>query len=260
MDVLDLSYALVGVVALLAGLLPRSLASRPLSLPIVFLGLGMVMFLLPIGLPDPDPLQYPDVATRLTELGVIVALMGAGLKLDRRIGWQAWSSTWRLLAVAMPLTTARLGPARRGFQHRAARSEVSPEPAPPRQSTYRHQLATLTVRCVGRTARVLDWQSVPGATVVSTDLGPDEDIHLDLDLDTTGAVVRLEVYGSPTPAGHRIPLMSGTHCWLPPSGHGWSLGRAGGTLESVTALTIRLVSRRHVDLLRICSAMCGPTD
>ncbi len=31
-----------------------------------------------------------------------------------------------------------------------------------------------------------------GATVVSTDLGPDEDIHLDLD--NAGAVVRLEVY------------------------------------------------------------------
>jgi sodium/hydrogen antiporter len=53
-DVLDLCYAVVGVVALLAGFLPRSLASRPLSLPIVFLCLGMVVFLLPIGLPDPQ--------------------------------------------------------------------------------------------------------------------------------------------------------------------------------------------------------------
>lgn len=86
LDVFDLSYALVGVVALLAG--PRSLASRPISLPIVFLGLGIVVFLLPIGLPDPDPLRYTDLAVRLTELGVIVALMGAGLKLDRRIGWR----------------------------------------------------------------------------------------------------------------------------------------------------------------------------
>jgi sodium/hydrogen antiporter len=105
-DVLDLSYALIGVVALLAGLLPRSLASRPISLPIVFLGLGTLVFLLPLGLPDPDPLQYPGLAVRLTELGVIVALMGAGLKLDRRIGWRSWSSTWRLLTVAMPLTIA----------------------------------------------------------------------------------------------------------------------------------------------------------
>ena len=37
---------------------------------------------------------------------MIVALMGAGLKLDRPVGWRSWSSTWRLLAIAMPLTIA----------------------------------------------------------------------------------------------------------------------------------------------------------
>ncbi len=106
MDTVDLAFALVGVGALLAGLLPRLLDSRPLSMPIVFLGLGMAVFALPTGLPDPDPLKYPEVAEHLTEVGVIVALMGAGLKLDRPVGWRAWSSTWRLLAVAMPLTIA----------------------------------------------------------------------------------------------------------------------------------------------------------
>jgi NhaP-type Na+/H+ or K+/H+ antiporter len=105
-DTVDLAFALVGVGALLAGLLPRLLDSRPLSMPIVFLGLGMALFALPTGLPDPDPLKYPEVAEHLTEIGVIVALMGAGLKLDRPVGWRAWSSTWRLLAIAMPLTIA----------------------------------------------------------------------------------------------------------------------------------------------------------
>lgn len=84
------------------------------------------------------------------------------------------------------------GPLGEAFSVAQHRHEVSPEPAPARQSTYRHPLATLTTRCVGRTATVLNWQPAPGATVVSTDLGPDEDIHLDLE--TNGAVVRLEVY------------------------------------------------------------------
>ncbi|WP_181783411.1 cation:proton antiporter domain-containing protein [Pseudonocardia pini] len=106
MDLLDLTYALVGVGALLAGLLPRLLARRPLSMPIVFLGLGVLLFALPLGLPDPDPIAHPGVAERLTELTVIVALMGAGLKLDRPLAWRSWSSTWRLLAIAMPLTIA----------------------------------------------------------------------------------------------------------------------------------------------------------
>ncbi|WP_219416116.1 cation:proton antiporter [Pseudonocardia nigra] len=106
MDLLDLTYALIGVGALLAGLLPRLLANRPLSLPIVFLALGMVVFVLVPDLPAPDPLRYPDLTERITEIGLIVALMGAGLKLDRPTGWRSWSSTWRLLAIAMPVTIA----------------------------------------------------------------------------------------------------------------------------------------------------------
>ncbi len=106
MDLLDLTYALVGVGALLAGLLPRLLADRSLSMPIVFLGLGMAVFGLVDALPDPDPLRYPAVTERITEIALIVALMGAGLKLDRPIGRRSWSSTWRLLAIAMPLTIA----------------------------------------------------------------------------------------------------------------------------------------------------------
>ncbi|GAA4542373.1 cation:proton antiporter [Pseudonocardia xishanensis] len=104
MDLLDLTYALVGVGALLAGLLPRLLAHRPLSMPMVFLGLGVLLFALPLGLPDPDPIAHPVVAERLTEVTVIVALMGAGLKLDRPISWRTWSSTWKLLAIVMPVT------------------------------------------------------------------------------------------------------------------------------------------------------------
>ncbi|MFD0973124.1 cation:proton antiporter [Plantactinospora endophytica] len=106
MDLSATAYALIGLGALLAGILPRVLERRPLSMPIAFLGLGMVVFLLPLGLPEPDPLTHPEFTTQLTEIGVIVALMGAGLKIDRPLGRRRWSSTWRLLAVAMPLCIA----------------------------------------------------------------------------------------------------------------------------------------------------------
>jgi sodium/hydrogen antiporter len=102
----DLAFAIAGVAALLAGLLPRLLEGRPLSLPVTFLGLGMVIFALPLDLPVPDPLEHKELAEHLSEVCVIVALMGAGLKLDRPIGWRRWSSTWRLLAIAMPVTIA----------------------------------------------------------------------------------------------------------------------------------------------------------
>jgi sodium/hydrogen antiporter len=108
----DLAYAMVGVGALLAAVLPRLLAHRPISMPIAFLALGFAIFAVPTGLPDPDPIEHAKAAEHLTEVGVIVALMGAGLRLDRRPGLKAWASTWLLLGVAMPLTigaTALLG-------------------------------------------------------------------------------------------------------------------------------------------------------
>ncbi|GAA0917178.1 cation:proton antiporter [Virgisporangium aurantiacum] len=103
---MDLVFAIAGVAALLAGLLPRLLEGRPLSLPVAFLGLGMLVFALPLDLPVPDPLVHVELTEHLAEVCVIVALMGAGLKLDRPVGWRRWSSTWRLLAVAMPVTIA----------------------------------------------------------------------------------------------------------------------------------------------------------
>src|SRR5215217_1553702 len=75
-------------------------------MPIAFLGLGTLVFALPTDLPAPDPIRYAWLAEHLTEFGVIVALMGAGLKLDRPVGWRRWASTWRLLAITMPLSIA----------------------------------------------------------------------------------------------------------------------------------------------------------
>jgi NhaP-type Na+/H+ or K+/H+ antiporter len=69
-------------------------------------GLGAVLFALPTALPDPDPVGAVDVTERITEIGVIVALMGAGLKIDRPLTWTGWRTTGRLILVAMPLTIA----------------------------------------------------------------------------------------------------------------------------------------------------------
>ncbi|MFI7551113.1 cation:proton antiporter [Micromonospora sediminimaris] len=106
METVDVAFAVLGVAALLAGILPRLVERRPLSMPLAFLGLGMLVYSLPTNLPVPDPLTHRDLATHLTEICVIVALMGAGLKIDRPLSWRRWSSTWRLLAVAMPLCIA----------------------------------------------------------------------------------------------------------------------------------------------------------
>ena len=43
------------------------------------------------------------MAERITELCVIVALMGVGLAIDRPFALRTWAPTWRLLAIGMPL-------------------------------------------------------------------------------------------------------------------------------------------------------------
>lgn len=103
MQTSDVIFAIIGFGALLAGILPRVLERKPLSTPIAFVALGMLVFALPLGLPGVDPLAHPEVTEHLTELGVIVALMGAGLKIDRPLSLAGWASTWRLLVIAMPV-------------------------------------------------------------------------------------------------------------------------------------------------------------
>jgi len=108
----EIIQILVGLAILGAVVLPRLVSDKPLSFPILYVIAGMVLFSIPTGVPDPDPVANPAVTERLTELVVIIALMGAGLKLDRPFSVRSWGLTWRLLLVVMPLTifvTAALG-------------------------------------------------------------------------------------------------------------------------------------------------------
>ena len=98
-----------GAVVLLTAWLPMVLKELPLSLPIVCVGLGVVIFSLP-AVPGvaPHPQEHLAITQRLTEFVVLIALMGAGLKLDRALAWVTCALTWRLLGIAMPLTIALL--------------------------------------------------------------------------------------------------------------------------------------------------------
>ena len=102
----EIGLIIVGIALLGAVVLPRLLEHRPLSFPIVYVVVGFALFAVLPGSPDLDPIRNAAVVERLTELVVIISLMGAGLKLDRPFDVRSWSSTWRLLAITLPLTTA----------------------------------------------------------------------------------------------------------------------------------------------------------
>ena len=103
---------------LLVSWAPKGLSRFPISLAMICVGLGVGIFSLDVLSFNPDPRTWDTLTERLTELVVIISLMGAGLKLDRPVSLKGWEPTWRLLAIAMPLTiaaTAWLGVVGLGF-------------------------------------------------------------------------------------------------------------------------------------------------
>ncbi len=106
LDLYDIGLMVVGLAAFGVVGFPRILAGRPLSYPIIYVAAGAIFFSLPLGFDGPDPVEYRVVTERFTELGVIIALMGAGIGLSRPFGWRSWRPTWQLLGITMPLTIA----------------------------------------------------------------------------------------------------------------------------------------------------------
>ena len=94
-----------GSVVLLTAWVPMLLKKRPISLPMICIAIGFVVAVSPLHpLIDLNPLENLYLTQRLTEFVLVVALMGAGLKLDRPLSWRGWESSWRLIGIAMPLT------------------------------------------------------------------------------------------------------------------------------------------------------------
>lgn len=103
-------FLIIGLALLMAVVLPNVINALPISAPIVLVTVGVVVGMLPFSngvafFPD----EHPGLTEHLTEVTVLVALMGVGLALDRPLNplrwrdWRAWGPAWRLLGIAMPL-------------------------------------------------------------------------------------------------------------------------------------------------------------
>ena len=111
----DLVYLVAGASLFLAVVLPALLDRWAISAPMVLVAVGFAIGLTPLpdGMPV-DPIANRGLIEHVTELAVIVALMGVGLALDRPLelrrpsSWRTWGSTWRMLGIAMPLTIAAM--------------------------------------------------------------------------------------------------------------------------------------------------------
>ncbi len=97
----------IGVIVILARWLPRLVSRQePASAPLMILFGAAATLLIPAMPTMPDPREMALPWEVLSELTVIVALFGAGMRIDSVRPWQKWGPTARMLVIAMPLTIA----------------------------------------------------------------------------------------------------------------------------------------------------------
>lgn len=101
-----LSLAVLGFAVLIVAWLPSLLKVYPLSYPIVVVAIGLLAYVFPLPLPSPKPLDHPEVTTHLSELCIIIALTGTGLKIDLPFSPKTWVVPLRLVILTMPLSIA----------------------------------------------------------------------------------------------------------------------------------------------------------
>ncbi len=101
----DIGLLLAGLTVLAAAFIPRLIRKKRLiTAPLLYLAIGGAIAMLPLFGERPDLKAEMWWVKRLTEMVVIIALTGAGLKLNAPFGKSTWKYSKRLLTVGMPLT------------------------------------------------------------------------------------------------------------------------------------------------------------
>jgi NhaP-type Na+/H+ or K+/H+ antiporter len=101
------AMASVGVGIIVAYWIPRFFSGREPAASALLIVAGALAFSIIPGMPEPpDPRTAPRIWELTSELAVIVALFGTGLRIDNLTSYRRWRPTVRLLAVVMPLTIA----------------------------------------------------------------------------------------------------------------------------------------------------------
>ncbi len=107
-DLYALGLLVAGIVVFVAITALSQQQDRPFSAAAIYLVVGALVSILlqALGVNLLDPLSDAQLIERAAELAVIIALFSAGIRLDRPLTRRAWTSTRRLIVVAMPLTIA----------------------------------------------------------------------------------------------------------------------------------------------------------
>lgn len=94
---------IIGIASLAMAWMPSMTERTKISYAIVYVLGGMLLFTVIPALPAADPLQNNELTLHLSELVVIVSIMGTGLKIDEPFSLNTWRLPFRLVTLAMLL-------------------------------------------------------------------------------------------------------------------------------------------------------------
>lgn len=92
-----------GMAFLFGAFFPLISKRAPVSLPMLQVSFGMIVGYFWLTLSFLDPMKNGLLVEKLTEIVVLVSLVGAGIKIDTPLSWSLWRPTVRLLLITMPL-------------------------------------------------------------------------------------------------------------------------------------------------------------
>ena len=108
MDTYILVLLIIGFASLAMAWMPAISKKTKISYAILYVLFGAVLYIFGDGLPLPDPIRKQQYTVHLTELVVIISLMGTGLKIDRPFTFKNWNLPLRLVSVTMLLSIAAI--------------------------------------------------------------------------------------------------------------------------------------------------------
>jgi sodium/hydrogen antiporter len=107
MDPYILTITIIGLASLGMAWFPTFAKRIRISYSIMYVLLGMVLYYFLVRyLPPANPLMKPWFTIHLTEIVVIISLMGTGLKIDQPFSFRTWATPFRLISVTMILCIA----------------------------------------------------------------------------------------------------------------------------------------------------------
>lgn len=104
MDTYLLVLMIIGVASLGMAWMPQLTKKIKISYSLIYVLFGAILYIFGDSLPLPDPIRKQAYTVHLTELVVIISLMGSGLKIDRPFSLKNWNLPFRLVSITMLLS------------------------------------------------------------------------------------------------------------------------------------------------------------